>query len=93
MPWRNLNPNQKTSMLSTVPMTLDQIVEETRQLTREQVAELMERLAEDLRASDPETDAAWKTEVDRRVAEIQSGQVQGIPLEESFARIRKIAGL
>ena len=80
-------------MLSTVPMTLDQIVEETRQLTREQVAELMERLAEDLRASDPETDAAWKTEVDRRVAEIQSGQVQGIPLEESFARIRKIAGL
>jgi len=93
MPWRNLNPNQKTSMLSTVPMTLDQIVEETRQLTREQVAELVERLAEDLHASDPETDAAWKTEVDRRVSEIQSGQVQGIPLEESFARIRKIAGL
>ena len=37
-------------------------------------------------------ETAWKTEVDRRVEEIQSGQVQGIPGEEVSARIRKIVG-
>ena len=74
-------------------MTLDQIVEETRQLTREQVAELVDYLTLSLhQAMEPGVETAWKTEVDRRVTEIQSGQVQGIPLEQSFARIRKIAG-
>ena len=52
----------------------------------------MGRLTEDLHASDPETQAAWKTEVDRRVQEIQSGKLQGIPGEEVFARVRKIIG-
>ena len=36
---------------------------------------------------------AWKTEVSRRIAEIDSGEVKGVPLEESLARARKIAGL
>jgi putative addiction module component (TIGR02574 family) len=36
---------------------------------------------------------AWKTETDRRIAEIESGKVQGVPLEDSLARARKIAGL
>jgi hypothetical protein len=34
------------------------------------LVQLVERLAEDLHASAPETDAAWKAEVDRRVAEM-----------------------
>jgi putative addiction module component (TIGR02574 family) len=80
-------------MISTVPMTLDQIVEEARHWPPEKVGELVGRLTEDLHASDPETEAAWKTEVDRRIEEIQTGKVQGIPVEESLARIRKIAGL
>jgi putative addiction module component (TIGR02574 family) len=74
-------------------MTLDQIVEEARHWPPEKVGELVSRLSGDLHASDVETEAAWKTEVDRRVAEIQTGQVQGIPVEQSLARIRKIAGL
>jgi len=37
--------------------------------------------------------AAWKTEIDRRIAEIEAGKVQGVPLDESLARARKIAGL
>jgi len=36
------------------------------------------RLSEDLHASAPGINAAWKTEVDRRVEEIQAGKVQGI---------------
>ena len=73
-----------------MPMTLDEIVEETRHWPPERVGELVGRLTEDLHTSDPETEAAWKTEIDRRIEEIQSGKVNGIPAEEVSARIRKI---
>jgi putative addiction module component (TIGR02574 family) len=73
-----------------MPITLDEIVEETRHWPPEQVGELVGRLTEDLHASDPEIEAAWKTEIDRRIEEIQSGNVKGIPLEKSLARARKI---
>lgn len=76
-----------------MPMTVEQIVEETRRWPPERVGELVGRLTEDLRASNPEIEAAWKTEIDRRIAEIESGKVRGVPLEESLARARKIAGL
>lgn len=76
-----------------MPMTLEQIVEETRSWPPEKVGELVGRLTEDLFVSEPETEAAWQTEISRRVEEIQTGKVQGIPLEQSLARIRKIAGL
>jgi putative addiction module component (TIGR02574 family) len=76
----------------TVPMTLDQIIEETRHWPPEKVGELVERLSEDLYGGDPEIEAAWETEIARRIEEIRSGKVQAIPLEESLARIRKIIG-
>ena len=71
-------------------ITLDQIVEEARHWSPEQVGELVGRLTEDLHTSDPETKSAWKTEIDRRVEEIQSGKVKGIPAAEVSARIQKI---
>ena len=73
-----------------MPITLDQIVEETRRWPPEKVGELVGRLTEDLHTSDPEIEAAWKTEIDRRIEEIQSGKVKGVPAEEVSARIRKI---
>jgi putative addiction module component (TIGR02574 family) len=73
-------------------MTLDQIVEETRHWPPEKIGELVERLREDLHSSDPEIQAAWQTEIARRVGEIQSGEVRGIPGEEVSARIGKIVG-
>jgi putative addiction module component (TIGR02574 family) len=73
-----------------MPITLDEIVRETRNWPPEQVGELVGRLTEDLHASDPEIETAWKTEVDRRIEEIQSGKVKGIPAEEVTARIQKI---
>jgi putative addiction module component (TIGR02574 family) len=79
-------------MITTVPLTLEQIVEETRHWPAEKVGELVGRLTEELHTSDPETEAAWKAEIDRRIEEIQSGKVQGIPGEEVSARIRKIVG-
>ena len=76
----------------TVPLTLEQIIEEARHWPVEKVGELVGRLTEELHTSDPEIEVAWKTEIERRVEEIQSGKVQGIPGEEVSARIRKIVG-
>jgi putative addiction module component (TIGR02574 family) len=74
-------------------MTLDSIVEETRQLPADVVAELVDRI---LRARhggmEPGVEQAWKQETRRRIAEIESGVVEGIPGEEVSARIRKKLG-
>jgi putative addiction module component (TIGR02574 family) len=71
-------------------MTLDQIVEEARHWPPEKVGELVGRLTEDLHAIDPETEVAWKTEIGRRIEEIENGKVQPISPDEVSARIRKI---
>ena len=79
--------------LYTMPMTLDQIVEETRQLPREQVAELVDVLTLSLhQAIDPSVEEAWKKETSSRVQEIMEGKVQGIPMQEVFARAARVLG-
>ena len=62
-----------------MPITLDQIVDET----------LLARHG----GVEPRVESAWKTEIDRRIAEIEAGETRGIPVEESLDRIRQIAGL
>lgn len=79
-------------MIITVPITLEQIVEETRHWPPEKVGELVGRLTEDLHAGDPETEAAWKQETRRRLAEIENGTVQPVDGEAVSARIRQIVG-
>jgi putative addiction module component (TIGR02574 family) len=37
-------------------------------------------------------DKAWHEEIGRRIADLESGKVQGIPLEETLAKARKITG-
>ena len=55
-----------------------------------QRAELAHFLIESLdQEPDSDAEAAWEKEVDRRVEEIKSGQVQGIPAEEVFAKLRE----
>jgi putative addiction module component (TIGR02574 family) len=77
-----------------MPMTLDQIVEETREMPGEVVAELVDRILA-TRHGGVETSVAgaWQGEINRRIAEIESGKVTGVSLEESLAKARKIAGL
>lgn len=41
---------------------------------------------------DLENDQAWADEIDRRMAEIDSGQVRCIPVEDVFAALRKRHG-
>jgi len=74
-----------------MPMTLGQIVEEARHLPTQQVAELVDRLAEGLYLS-PGIEESWTAETRRRLADIEAGSVQGIPGPEISARIRKIVG-
>ena len=77
-----------------MPITLDQIVEETREWPPETVAELVDRIMVARHGGmEPSIEAAWKTETNRRIAEIEAGKVKGVPLEVSLARARKIAGL
>lgn len=77
-----------------MPISLDEIVEETREMPGEVVAELIDRIMVARHGGvEPAIAEAWKTEIDRRISEIESGKVKGVPLEESLARARKIAGL
>ena len=80
---------KRLSLRRLMPMaiTLDAIVEEAAQLPGDVVAELVERILIGCHGGiKPEVEAAWKTETRHRVAEITSGKVEGIPLEESLAR-------
>jgi putative addiction module component (TIGR02574 family) len=79
-------------MMVPVPITLEQIVEETRHWPPEKVSELVGRLTEELHATHPEIEAAWKQETRRRLAEIENGTVQPVDGEDVSARIRQIAG-
>jgi putative addiction module component (TIGR02574 family) len=76
-----------------MPLTVDQIVEETRSLSEDQLVLLVHRLHGRLHDFDPQIEEAWQIETRRRIEEIESGKVQPIPLEESLARARKLAGL
>jgi hypothetical protein len=75
-------------------MTLDQIVKESRQLPREQLVELVDRLTFELHEEpDPSHDAAWAEVVQRRLDEIRTGKVKAVPGEEVMAKARKLVGL
>lgn len=70
-----------------MPMTLEQIVEETRKLP----PELIDRIT--LAAHDPidpKIEQAWTDTAMRRLAELESGKVKSIPGHVTSARIRNI---
>lgn len=76
-----------------MPMTIEQIVEETRLWPEDVVADLVDRIMLAKHGVDtPALSAAWQPVVARRVEEIRSGKVQGIAGEVVSARIRKLVG-
>lgn len=81
-------------MLQVMSMTVDQLVEESRLLPQDVRAELVERILLGAHGGlVPQVDESWRQETRRRVAEIQSGRAQGIPLEDALAEARKRVGL
>jgi putative addiction module component (TIGR02574 family) len=76
-----------------IMMTVDQIVDEARQWPSDQLAELVDHLTLSLHQRiEPATEEAWKRETRRRVAEIEAGQVTGVPGDEVSRRVREIVG-
>jgi putative addiction module component (TIGR02574 family) len=73
-------------------MTAKQIESEVLKLPRRERARLARKLLDSIpmRRSESDRDvlAAWVAEVDRRVEELDSGKVKGIPAEVVFRRVR-----
>jgi putative addiction module component (TIGR02574 family) len=76
--------------MSTV---LDELKQKATQLSESERAELALSLIESLDdEADTGVDEAWRVEIDRRVAEIDRGDVQSTPGDEVFARLRRKLG-
>jgi putative addiction module component (TIGR02574 family) len=82
-----LNPNRLYS--DSMTQAVAQILEEAEQLSAPERAELADRIVESL-AHDlpPDIAQAQITEVRRRIAQVESGEVALIPGEEALARVR-----
>lgn len=86
-----LAKNHTVGETSLMPLTLDQIVEETREMPGEVVAELIDRIQVARHGGEDASVAeAWKTESSRRMVELESGKVKGVSPAENAARIQKI---
>jgi len=72
-------------------MTRDvrQMKTQLKQLSQPERAELAYFLLESLGPSESGAAVAWEEELDRRVAEIQTGKATGRPAEDVFAELRK----
>ncbi|MDR1010487.1 MAG: addiction module protein [Opitutaceae bacterium] len=74
-------------------MTIDQIVEESRSLPQDMVAELVDRI---LLASHGGQEVAhskvWPATVHKRIADIRAGKAHGIPWEKTSEKIKRIVG-
>ena len=75
-----------------MPVTLEQVTEEVRELSRPDREQLLARLIRDLEPvenlSAAEIESAWDNEIARRLEEIDSGKVKAVPAEEVFARLQ-----
>jgi len=68
-----------------------QILEEAEQLSTQERAELADRIVESLaRDIPPDIAQAQITEVRRRIAQVEAGEVALIPGEEALAHVRRI---
>jgi putative addiction module component (TIGR02574 family) len=70
-------------------MKTNALMDEIISLPMEERARMAEALLQSLNPQDDATTAAWLTVADRRRREIASGQVQTIPAEQVFERIRQ----
>lgn len=75
-------------------LTVEQIVAETHDWPKEKLAELHDRLGEALHGpTDPAVDQAWREEIRRRLAEIDSGHAEFVAGDAVSAKARKLVGL
>lgn len=70
-------------------MPIKDLITEAMSLPVEDRAILADTILKSLNSPDSEMDRKWVAVAERRLAELRSGQVEALPGEEVFARIRK----
>lgn len=70
-----------------MPATLEKVQAEAMKLPPEERAELADRLWASLEPQE-EIDAAWDAEIERRVRQLEAGEVETIPHETIIAELR-----
>jgi len=71
---------------------VEELAEQARTLPAEERSRLVDLLLESLHASPlAEVEAAWATEIERRVAAFDRGEVETYAAEDVFAEARRIA--
>jgi putative addiction module component (TIGR02574 family) len=74
-------------------MTVEELTAAALALSEEDRAFLADRLTESLETpEETEHRKAWEIEIRRRVEELESGKVKGIPLDEVMERVRRAVG-
>ena len=69
---------------------VDELSQKALELTAEERVLLAERLLATVHEVDPEVEAAWDVEIQRRLAEIDRGTAKLVPAEEVFAKVRSL---
>ncbi len=70
---------------------VDELSARAKALSAEDRARLAEELLESLQGeTDADAEAAWDREIDRRVAEIESGAARLVPADEVHAEARRL---
>ncbi|MGH8687432.1 MAG: addiction module protein [Burkholderiales bacterium] len=73
--------------------TLLELKQKAAQLPDAERAELALSLIESLDGpGDPDVEEAWRLEIERRIGQIDRGEVQLVPGDEVFARLRRRLG-
>lgn len=67
-----------------------EIIEEACDLPVDERVIVTDALLKSLNAPDPEIEREWLDEVKRRIEDLHSGRVKGIPGEEVMAKVRKM---
>ncbi|MEM9021412.1 MAG: addiction module protein [Planctomycetota bacterium] len=66
-----------------------QIIEQIELLPVEGRAEIIDSLLRTMNQPDPENDATWIEEAQRRLDDLRAGRVQGVAADEVFAKARE----
>ena len=70
-------------------LDLDRLKADSGSLSPDERAELAYHLIESLDpTTDPDAEARWEAEVERRVGQIRRGEVEGIAADEVFAALK-----
>ena len=69
---------------------VDELSQKALELPAGERVRLAERLLATVHEVDPEVEAAWDVEIQRRLTEIDRGTAKLIPAEEVFAKVRSL---